>query len=144
MVSEFAVESAVREYFDRSLTVLWPFSDLALLWLRTMKKHLKHCTYDSVAKFRIEGVGINTIIWFSKDKNYKNIVYLSLKSMQRFTIGGTSPPSRLTIVRSETKVVASHSTNSKSSRWRRSINCEPLHCFQWQVYDIFLVFISEK
>ena len=56
-------------FSDRSLTLLWPFSDLALLWLRTIKKHLKHCNYDSVAKSGIEGVEINTIILFFSDKN---------------------------------------------------------------------------
>ena len=49
--------------------VLWPFPDIALLWLRTVKKHLKHCNYDSVAKFELEGVGINTIIFYFNDKN---------------------------------------------------------------------------
>ena len=44
-------------------------TDLALLWLRTVKKHLKHCNYDSVVKFGMEGVGINTIILFCSDKN---------------------------------------------------------------------------
>ena len=43
------VERTAREYSDRPLTVLWPFSGLALLWPRTIKKHLKHCNYDSVA-----------------------------------------------------------------------------------------------
>ena len=33
------------------------------------KKHLKHCNYDSVAKFELEGVRINTIILFFSDKN---------------------------------------------------------------------------
>ena len=61
------------------------------------KKHLKHFNYDSVAKFGIEGVEINTIILFFSDKNKKNIVYLSLKAVQWFTIGGTFPPSRSTI-----------------------------------------------
>ena len=51
------------------MTVLRPFSDLALLWLRTVKKYLKHCNYDSVPKFELEGVGINTIILFFSDKN---------------------------------------------------------------------------
>ena len=69
------VERTVREYSDRSLTVLRPFSDLALLWLRTIKKHLKHFNYDSVAKFGIEGVEINTIILFFSYKNYKNNFY---------------------------------------------------------------------
>ena len=55
------------------------------------KKHLKHCNYDSVAKFGIEGVGINTMILFFSDKNLENIMYLSLKAVQRFTICGTSP-----------------------------------------------------
>ena len=32
------------------------------------KKHLKHCNYDCVSKFGIEGVGINTIILFFSDK----------------------------------------------------------------------------
>ena len=33
------VERTVIEYSDRSLTVLWPFSDLALLWLGTIKNN---------------------------------------------------------------------------------------------------------
>ena len=45
-------------------------------------------------------------------------MYLYLKTVQWFTIGGTSPPSGLAIVRSETKVVVSHSTNCKPSRWQ--------------------------
>ena len=28
--------------------------------------------------------------------------------------------------------------------WRRSANGEPLHCLQWQIHDVFLVFIAEK
>ena len=36
----------------------------------TIKKHLKHCNYDSVAKFGIEGgVVINTIIVLFSDNN---------------------------------------------------------------------------
>ena len=35
------VERTVIEYSERSLTVLCPFSDLALLWLRTIKKTFK-------------------------------------------------------------------------------------------------------
>ena len=34
------VERTVLEYSDRSLIVLWPFYDLALLRLRTVKKTL--------------------------------------------------------------------------------------------------------
>ena len=86
------VERMVIEYSDSSLTVLWPFSDLALLWLRTIKKHLKHCNYDFAIKFELAIVGINTIILLFRDKNQKNIVYLSLKAVQWFTIGGTSSP----------------------------------------------------
>ena len=56
------------EYDQR---ILWPFSDLALLWLRTIKKHLKHCNYDSVIKFELAGVGINTIILFFRNKTRK-------------------------------------------------------------------------
>ena len=33
------------------------------------KINLKHCNYDSVAKFQLEGIGINTIILFLTDKN---------------------------------------------------------------------------
>ena len=33
------------------------------------KKHLKHCNYDSVEKFGIGGIGINTKILFFRDKN---------------------------------------------------------------------------
>ena len=29
-----------------------------LLWLRTIKKHLKHCNYDSVTKFGMEGSAV--------------------------------------------------------------------------------------
>ena len=36
------------------------------------------------------------------------------------------------------------SDNSQSWRWRRSANGELLHCLQWQVHDVFLVFIAEK
>ena len=54
-------------------------------------------------------------------------MYLLLKAVQWFTICGTYPPSGLAIVRSETKVVASHSTNKNPLRWRRSVNCEPQH-----------------
>ena len=49
--------------------ILWPFSDLALLWLRTIKKHFRNCNYDSVEKFELAGVGINTIILLFRDKN---------------------------------------------------------------------------
>ena len=53
------VERTVREY-----------SDLALLWPRKVKKkHLRHCNFNSVAKFELEGVGINTIILLFSDKN---------------------------------------------------------------------------
>ena len=45
-----------------------------------------------MAKFGIEGVGINTIILFFSDKYLENIMYLSLKAVQWFTICGTSPP----------------------------------------------------
>ena len=45
------------------------------------------------------------IILFFSDKNYKNIVYLSLKAMRWFTIGGTSPLPGLAIGRSEMKVI---------------------------------------
>ena len=58
----------VREYSDRSLTVLGPFSDLALLWVTTIKKHLKLSNYDSVAKSGIGGVGINRIVLFFSDQ----------------------------------------------------------------------------
>ena len=34
--------------------------------------------------------------------------------------------------------------NSQSWRWRRSANAESLHCLQWQVHDVFLVFIDEN
>ena len=54
------VDRTVIEYSDRSLTVLWPFSNLTLLWLRTIKKHLKHCNYESGIKFELADVGINT------------------------------------------------------------------------------------
>ena len=40
---------------------------------------------------------------------YFNIIYLSFKAVQWFTICGTSPPWGLAIGRSEIKVVASHS-----------------------------------
>ena len=40
------------------------------------KKHLKHCNYDSAMKFKLAGVGMNTIILFFSDKNYKNIIYV--------------------------------------------------------------------
>ena len=46
---------------ENTPTVLWPFSDLTLLWLRTIKKHLKHCNYDSGIKFELSGAEINTI-----------------------------------------------------------------------------------
>ena len=39
-----------------NFTTMWQticFSDLALLWLRSIKKHLRHCNYDSMAKFGI-------------------------------------------------------------------------------------------
>ena len=49
--------------------ILWPFSDLALLSLRTIKKHLKHCNYDSAIKFELAGVGKNKIILLFRDKN---------------------------------------------------------------------------
>ena len=58
------VERTVIEYSDRSLTVLWPFSDLVLLWLRTIKKHLKLRNHDSAIKFELAGIGMNTIILF--------------------------------------------------------------------------------
>ena len=56
------------------------------------KNILKHCNYDSAIKFELSGVGKNTIILFFRDKKQKNIVYLSLKAVQWFTIVGTSPP----------------------------------------------------
>ena len=66
----------------RFLTVLWPFSDLALLWLRTIKKHFKHCNYDSVAKFGIEGGGINTIIlFFSDNTKFRHRIIISMFQM---------------------------------------------------------------
>ena len=55
--------------WENGQSILWPFFDLALLWLRTIKKHWKHCNYDSEIKFELEGVGINTIILFFSDKN---------------------------------------------------------------------------
>ena len=72
------------------------------------KKHLKHCNYDSAIKFELADGGINTIILFFTHKIWKNIVYLSLKAVHRFMIGGTSPPSGVAIDRSEIKVVVSH------------------------------------
>ena len=54
-----------------------------------------------MAKFELEGVGINAIISFSSDKNKKNVVYLSLKAVRWLTIGETSPPSGLVIGRSD-------------------------------------------
>ena len=68
--------------------------------------HKNH--YDSVAKLDSEGVGTNTIILLFSDKNQKNIAHLSLKAVQWFAIGGTSPPSRLTIGWRETQLLLSH------------------------------------
>ena len=75
------------------------------------KKHLKLLKYDSVAKFGIEGVVINTIFLFFSDKNYENIIYLSLKAVQWFPFA-----ERL------------HRQDWLLSR--RSANGEPLHCLQ--------------
>ena len=75
---------------------------------KMMKKHLKHCKYDSVAKFGMEGIGINTIILFFCNENWENIMYLSLKAVQWFTICGMSPPSGLTIGWIETQLLLSH------------------------------------
>ena len=33
------------------------------------KKHLSHCNYDSAIKFEVEGVGINTIILFFRERS---------------------------------------------------------------------------
>ena len=43
-------------------------ADLALLWLRKVKKHFSQCNYDSVIKFIYESVGINTIILLFSEK----------------------------------------------------------------------------
>ena len=53
------VDPAVREHSDHSLTSHY-------YGLRTIKKHLKHSNYDSVVKFGIEGVGINTNFIFQR------------------------------------------------------------------------------
>ena len=87
----------------RSLTIDWQFTDLAILWLRTVKKHLKHCNYDSVARFDLGGLVINTIVLFFSYKKLKNIIYLSLKAEQWFIICGMFPPSGSVIGRSEIK-----------------------------------------
>ena len=60
------VERTVIGYSDRSLTVLWPRIIMAN---NDKKKHLKHCNYDSAIKFKLAGVGINTIILSFRDKN---------------------------------------------------------------------------
>ena len=65
-----------------------------------------------MVKFELETVRMNTIILFFTNKNYKNIVYLSLKAVLWFTMGGTSPPLVLAIGRSEIKVVVSHSNSN--------------------------------
>ena len=76
------------------------------------KQILKHCNYDSLAKFKLEGVVINTVILYFIDKNEKNIVYLSLSTAQWFTIGGTSPQSRLTISWSEKQLLSWYVTST--------------------------------
>ena len=71
--------SPIEPGWENGQSVLWPFIDCSLTipWLRIImaktgrKKHLKHCDYDSAIKFELAGVGINTIILFFCDKNYK-------------------------------------------------------------------------
>ena len=36
------------------------------------------------------------------------------------------------------------STNSWLWQWRHSVNGEPLHCFQWQVYHVFITFFAKN
>ena len=59
------VESTVREYSDRSLTVLWAH----IIMAKNDKKHLKHCDYDYAIKFELADVGVNTVILFFRDKS---------------------------------------------------------------------------
>ena len=60
MALEDLVKWTVIEYSDCSLTILGP----RIIVAENGKKN-----YDSVAKFEIEGVGINTIILFFSDRN---------------------------------------------------------------------------
>ena len=94
-------ERTAREYFDLSLNIFWPRIILA----KNGKKHLKHCNYGSGIKFELASARINRIILFFSDKNWKNILYLLLKAVQWFTIGGMSRSSGLAMGRSEIKVV---------------------------------------
>ena len=98
------------------LTILWPFSRTVLLLIRT--------NYDSMVKFELETVRMNTIILFFSNKNCKNIVYLSLKAVLWFTIGETSPLG-LAIGRSEIKVVVSHSNSNWKLIWSSSRSLTP-------------------
>ena len=56
------VERTVIEYSDRSLTSHY-------YGYERLKKHLKHCNYDSAIKFELAGVGIDTVILLFRDKN---------------------------------------------------------------------------
>ena len=60
------------------------------------KRHLNCFNYDSAVHFQFEGIEINKIILFFSVKT-KNTQYLSLKTVQWFTICGTSLSSGLTI-----------------------------------------------
>ena len=59
------IERTIIEYSDHSLTVLWPFFDLALLWLRTIKK-----------TFNILQLWLRGEIWNRRRRNkYNNFIF---------------------------------------------------------------------